>query len=430
MLALLSLCPVRAEWTPSDQPNQPVGQGKGIFPGRVVWLHDPQAAAWDGRTGAWYEDKNTDPPRANALVSDSIRLLASAERDDDAWTAIFRHFNRTHGRGNNGYQAGEKIIVKVNLNTSSRHKSDADADGSVGLYNTPQATVALVRQLVKQAGVPETDITLYDASRIVSDAMYLPIHREFPGVRFKDRDGGGGRERVQPDRKAAVHFADPTIQDNDATYLPRCVTAATYMVNLAVMKGHDLAAVTLCAKNHFGSIYRDREVNSLTKGWSPANLHESISVRERPMGSYNSLVDLMGHKDLGGKTVLYMVDALYAAPRQQEVGPVRWNSAPFNEHWTASIFVSQDPVALESVALDFFRAETAIENVTGAADNYLHEAAQADKPPSGVRYDPENDGTTLTSLGVHEHWNNATQRRYSRNSGKNQGIELVTAEGK
>jgi hypothetical protein len=30
------------------------------------------------------------------------------------------------------------------------------------------------------------------------------------------------------------------------------------------------------------------------------------------------------------------------------------------------------------------------------------------------------------SLGVHEHWNNATDRKYSRNLGKNEGIELVT----
>jgi hypothetical protein len=27
---------------------------------------------------------------------------------------------------------------------------------------------------------------------------------------------------------------------------------------------------------------------------------------------------------------------------------------------------------------------------------------------------------------VHEHWNNATDRKYSRNLGKNQGIELVS----
>jgi parallel beta-helix repeat protein len=63
--------------------------------------------------------------------------------------------------------------------------------------------------------------------------------------------------------------------------------------------------------------------------------------------------------------------------------------------------------------------------VTGYPENYLHEAAMADNPPSGTIYDPEGDGTPLTSLGVHEHWNNAVEKKYSRNLGTGDGIELV-----
>jgi hypothetical protein len=55
----------------------------------------------------------------------------------------------------------------------------------------------------------------------------------------------------------------------------------------------------------------------------------------------------------------------------------------------------------------------------------LHEAALADHPPSGTCYDPEKDGTTCPSLGVHEHWNNAKDKVYSRNLGRNTGIELI-----
>jgi hypothetical protein len=62
---------------------------------------------------------------------------------------------------------------------------------------------------------------------------------------------------------------------------------------------------------------------------------------------------------------------------------------------------------------------------SGTADNYLHEAAQADNPPSGTVYDPENDGIPLESLGVHEHWNNPTDKQYSRNLGTGEGIELI-----
>jgi hypothetical protein len=67
--------------------------------------------------------------------------------------------------------------------------------------------------------------------------------------------------------------------------------------------------------------------------------------------------------------------------------------------------------------------------MSGSVDLFLHEAATADNPASGTFYDPEGDGTRLTSLGVHEHWLNANQRVYSRNLDSNvvNGIELVYA---
>jgi multidrug efflux pump subunit AcrA (membrane-fusion protein) len=62
-------------------------------------------------------------------------------------------------------------------------------------------------------------------------------------------------------------------------------------------------------------------------------------------------------------------------------------------------------------------------SLRAAQANY--QAAQAAKPPSGTIYKPS--GEALASLGVHEHWNNAVDRKYSRNLGKSEGIELVLA---
>ena len=49
-----------AAFTPSDPPNTPMGVAKGIYPGRVVWVHDPAATGWNGSTGYWRDDNNTD----------------------------------------------------------------------------------------------------------------------------------------------------------------------------------------------------------------------------------------------------------------------------------------------------------------------------------------------------------------------------------
>jgi hypothetical protein len=103
---------------------------------------------------------------------------------------------------------------------------------------------------------------------------------------------------------------------------------------------------------------------------------------------------------------------------------------PFNNDWCSSIFASQDQVAIDSVAFDFLVTEWPEPGGPAHAgtDDYLHEAALADNPPSGTFYDPENDGTRLAGLGVHEHWNNPADKQYSRNLGSGNGIELLQGQ--
>ena len=195
------------------------------------------------------------------------------------------------------------------------------------------------------------------------------------------------------------------------------VSQSKYLINLALFRAHFMFGVTLTAKNHFGSVYFE------SKGtFSPSPLH-GCGFKANPEGSYNCLVDLIGHKELGGKTLLYLLDGLYPA-KHNEGGVMRF--ASFGDDWASSLFMSQDPLAIDSVALDFLRNEPRLEGtVTGHVDNYLHEAAMLPKPPSGTLYDPSGEGKPLSSLGVHEHWNNAAKKKYSRNLGKSEGIELV-----
>ena len=121
------------------------------------------------------------------------------------------------------------------------------------------------------------------------------------------------------------------------------------------------------------------------------------------------------------------------------MGPVKYFMAPFNNDWSNSLFLSQDQVALESVCYDFLRTEWNGINKHDAqnnkpengpswngVDDYLHQAADPSNWPEGIVYDPDNSGKPLTSLGTHEHWNNAEKKQYSRNLGFEKGIELVS----
>jgi len=424
----------RGVFTPSDPPNTPVGNARGIFPGRVVWSWDPEATSWNGTTGFWSD--NIDQTVVNRMVSEVTRSLSGAGNDAAAWDHLFRHFNLTHGGGDVGYQAGEKIAIKVNLVTVNESTGHLTHPENL-TYNSPQVIHALLTQLVTHAGVAAGDITVYDASRVIPNTIYdLCSSGVLTDVVFVDRPGGDGRTQAVHDPMTSIYHADPYVPPR---WLSQSVTGAAYLINLAHLKAHYYAGATLSAKNHFGSTW----VESGTKFWPGEEIHQRINAYEwtagpwwldasaRPMGSYNPIVELMGHQDLGEKTVLYLVDGLYVPVHQggSMLDAQPWQSAPFNGDWTSSIFASLDGVAIDSVGIDFLRTEPtqtylADANNNSTVDDYLHEAAQADNPPSGTYYDPEGDGSRLTSLGVHEHWDNAAEKRYSRNLGTGNGIEL------
>ncbi len=287
---------------------------------------------------------------------------------------------------------------------------------------SPHVVVALVTQLIERGGVPGEDILVYDATGMrnvgqpITRRIRASSNPEFQKVRFlvgADYDLGG-RLIGKPDMNNPIRFAKP---DVPLAYLPQPVTEAKYMINVALLRPHGMAGVTLIGKNHFGSVYFPND-----GGWSPRVLHDQV-MRTQPMGSYNALVDLIGHRHLGGKTMLYMLDGLYSA-EHNEGNVFKW--ASLGNQWPASLLMSQDPIAIDSVGLDILASEPRATQVRGNADNYLHEAAEAAKPRSGTVYDPDRSGR-LASLGVHEHWNNATEKKYSRNLGRKEGIELIAS---
>jgi len=415
--------PTQPVFSPTEPVNSPMGVAFGVKPGRVAWVHDPKAASWDGTNNmpGWWDDSNTHPQAVAAMLSGVLRSVGDAPSDKDAWNKIFTDFNKRTGKGAVGYKKGEKIAIKLNLNQCHTH-----GDGAIASYIAPQLVEALLRQLVTEAGVAPADITFYDAVRNVPSTIFDRCTKHFPGVHFVDSVGGDGREKAVRAEANALHLAT----GGGLIYFPTCVTEAEYLINVAGLKGHTMAGITACAKNHLGSIFTP-------EGTAAArSLHGTLAVKAsrgggtgQQMGAYNSLVDLNGHKELGGKTVLYLIDGLYASKHNEyRLDPTcQWESAPFNGHWTSMLLGSQDGIAIDSVALDFMRSEPTLSAiVTGAVDNYLHEASQANKPPSKTVYDPEKDGKPLASQGVHEHWNNAADKKYSRNLGTGTGIEIVS----
>jgi hypothetical protein len=411
-------------------PNLPIGVGKGVHPGRVVWVHDPSAATWEGPgQGHWWEDSHTNQAAVARMMSQAIRRLAGARSDKGAWKALFKHFNQEHGNGKVGYKKGEKVTIKVNLVGCIVGGGQVDGQTydlvrQLDYMNTsPQMIVALLRQLVRVVGVRQEDVSVGDPLALFPNQYYDFCHREFPNVRYLDHDGGNAEHPRSPVQPSSIPFywsSRPTDKTQD--YVPAPYAEAKYLINMANLKAHTMAGVTLCGKNHYGSLFRKPP----EKGYY--SMHESLPRMAPGSGHYRALVDLMGHAHIGGKTLLYFIDGLYPGVHPIEQAPRKWSLPPFNGHWASSLLASQDPVAIDSVGFDFLWAEWNDYPHMSGADDYLREAALADNPPSGTFYDPNHptNTTRLASLGVHERWNNPTDKQYSRNLGKKEGIELVT----
>lgn len=439
--------PTKYDWQP-DAVNKPIGIAQGIFPGRVAWAHAPGAAHWQGEwkslDSPWWLDENTDQQKIDEMIGNVLLTLSGEKEYTKAWKRIFEYYNKSK----EGYKEGEIVAVKINMNSTNRPQRTTNYTDVA-----PQTVYSLIEQLVNNAGVPERCIIIYDAKRYVLVDVMKKIWADFPDVRFMQEKDFTDEQKhpvyndhsrfERPDWIKVLTYSNG-IDYPKATRIPKQIVEAKYLVNVAMLKAHSYpysnmeggdegqTAVTLTGKNNFGSIE------------GPSDLHGVINTnREGTSCAYSPLVDLASSPYLGAKTILYLLDGLYCA-RKHSSYAVHFPNAPFfnkiypyaNPEWPSCLLASLDGVALDSVGLDILYSQTKnnidIDNdhrpwmlIRENADDYLHEMALADNPPSGTDY--RQGGQKVTSLGVHEHWDSDETRCYSRNLDNinGEGIELI-----
>jgi hypothetical protein len=397
-------------------PNDPVGVPKGLFPGRVVWVWDNEATdeSCTNTSGDWWF-QNSDQETIDSMMIKGIMAYAGTEELSGAWDAIFRHFNSNHGKGDVGYAAGEKIYVKINItNSCCSVNGTAKYTDFNRMDATPEVLLALLEQLIDIVGIEESDIYLGDPFRTFHDLYWDYCHSVYPDVNYCDGIGINGRHQTIATSEHLMVFSDGLYDYR----IPQEYVDAEYLINLPCLKTHDSGGITIAAKNHQGSVLQD---GASSPDQSAFAMHYALPDHDDTDGGphrYRHLVDYMGHEQLGGKTLLVIVDGIWAG-RSWEGFVEKWNMSPFNNDYPSSLFFSQDLVAIESVCWDFLLKEYE-DKPSGqqypymeGTEDYIRQAADPEYWADGITYDPEGDEIPLGSLGVYEHWNNGTDKEYT-----------------
>ncbi|MCD6386395.1 DUF362 domain-containing protein [Candidatus Sumerlaeota bacterium] len=180
-----------------------------------------------------------------------------------------------------------------------------------GLSSTPELVYAVVDGLL-QAGVPERNIIIWER-----------FNRELIRAGFKINRSGKGVRCYGTERN---YESEPTSLGSVGSCLSRIFVRSTALVNIGVVKDHNLAGASIGMKNLFGIIHNPNKYHFNNCDPYVADLSASRPVRQRMR--------------------LIIADALWA---QYHNGPAR------DDHyrWAAdTVLVGLDPVSIDAVGID------------------------------------------------------------------------------
>lgn len=308
---------------------------------KVVHVQSQKATTWSGQSRYWeYVDQGV----VNEMVKRGVVELTGASNSADAWRKLLP-----------GYIPGMKIAIKVNFNNCWNCSSNS------GVIDALIQPVNAVVNGLQQIGVTSADVWVYDAVRALPNRF---VEAGLPGISYFDKYcGSNAGFSDSPD--AYITFNPPPGVDMPAEKITDVLLNAKYLINMPIMKGgHPLAGVTLGFKNHFGTIH------------NCSALHDYVDAVHKPPAynrDYNPMVDFFSNPHIGGKTVLTIGDALFAAKDFNDP-PEPWQT--FGGRVPNSLFFATDPVAIDCVMHDLIAAEIG-ENLTPAANRYLVLAGRA-----------------------------------------------------
>ena len=317
-----------------------------IPPHRVVRLHNVNATHWDFMTDYYWNFVRRNV--VDAMMERGVKELTGRSGVLQAWQEIM-----------SSYSSGDKIGIKINLN-GYRFQTQ---DNHIHINALIEVVDSVIGGLVS-LGIPQSDIYVFDASRIIPSLRYqsrtLYPQVNFLGMNDVNFNVGAPNEEV--------HFTHGDLS-GVTKYLADVVVNSQHLINIPIMKEH-CTGISGTFKNHFGSVNEPIDV-----------LHSCMQASEN-----SPLVDIYLNPHIRDKTRLIVGDGLFGMSLNDGVCgsgvPHPWST--FNDISPNSLFFSVDPVALDSVMLDYVLAERDAHGLWSHPHDHLHCAHSS-------------------GLGIHEH---------------------------
>jgi len=279
--------------------------------------------------GVWAGDALA-PEALRHMLDASVTALTGLDDAGQAWASLFA--------------PSERIAIKVNTIGSSR-------------YWTHVPLVVAVTEQLRAAGIPPEQIIIFDRhSRELERAGYA-INQDQPGVRCYGTDGG-----YTKDFKLIDH----------AIGLSDILLGCDALINMPVLKHHDVSGLTFAMKNHYGTFDRPEAFHQPWIGQAIAELNALPPIRDRAR--------------------LVIGDALTVCPLSRG----GWYDAVTGD----AILMSLDPVAHDAVGLQMLCEVMTAEghDPAGATDLARQWLARSVKLGLGIR-DPDKIELKELTLG-------------------------------
>ncbi len=348
LLPLLPESRISAKVTKNGNPD---GHQKKAAPlgSAVLRVYSPEVIPKNSAAGS-YQDFFS-PEKLYEMVEEGIKKFTGREDLKKAWLEILVN-----------YKAGDKIAIKPNFNFLNH--------GDKYTITSPQLIDSVVRQLVDAVGVNPEDIFLYDLCKkipagIVRDRIGYPVN--YVGRMDSDTILDKIKLRLHyglasADTGAEINMRENITDENGnpvRCFIPKVVTQAQHLINMPLLTNHIFITNSGALKNHFGTV-RFSNFNSY-----PAALHGKVLDK--------SVTDINQHYQIKNKTRIIIGDGLLGVfDRGEGKGRKVWKT--FDDNFPRSIFISADPVAIDSVMASMVIRERKRHGFNILSTEYLSDA--------------------------------------------------------